>query len=88
MAGDGETEVLIGSVFLATAEANKILEQFHFNPDVQIALSDKIINVTELMDKSKIITKSSKETVSQFLGINDVTVGEHSRVQFRCCPTL
>ena len=49
MAGDGETEVRIGSVFLASVEANKILQKFQFDPDIKIALSDKVINITDML---------------------------------------
>jgi len=53
MAGDGETEVQIGSIFLASIEANKILRQFQLDSEVNIVISDKLINVTELLEKNK-----------------------------------
>lgn len=60
MAGDGETEVRIGSVFLASIEANKILQRFQFNGDVKVVLSDKVINVTDLMERHQ----STKPTIT------------------------
>ena len=48
MAGDGETVVDIGSVFLATVEANQVLAQFLVDHQLPVVLSGQEINVTEL----------------------------------------
>lgn len=51
MAGDGETDVKIGSIFLPSVEANKMFERHSLNNAMQVSLSDSPINVTEQLEK-------------------------------------
>ena len=48
MAGDGETDVTMGSVFLSTQDADILFEAIRLDPDVKVAISNEKINVSEL----------------------------------------